>query len=158
MNIFSPSSTPFWQKYKMNFICNLVHCLLELSLDKEYNPELWQKEVGTRWIQTATEMSLLGLYINLHLQCMHACIGLSVNVVRFCCIGSSLRSVLSPFMYSIPMGLPTWTIHDMRRAQRREMMFHHAVAGSRQGRQRSRYSRLCVGGRIVSDSEEMPAA
>ena len=59
---------------------------------------------------------------------------LSVNVVRFCCIGSSLRSVLSPFMYSIPMGLPTKTIHDMRRAQRRKMMFHQWQAQDKGGR------------------------
>ena len=32
--------------YKMNFICNPIHVLLEPSLDKGCNPKPWQKKVG----------------------------------------------------------------------------------------------------------------
>ena len=46
---YGQSSTPFLAEmcnYKMYFICNLIHVLLESLTGKGCNPKPWQKEVG----------------------------------------------------------------------------------------------------------------
>ena len=152
----------------MNFICNQVHCLLEtftgqgisLNHDKRrWEPDCNWDDIACVIYQPPFKMHACTVIYSacmhtwdIYQQCMHACIGLSVNVVCFCCkVGSVTFYVLHPHG-------ATHMNHSWYEESTEEENDVSLVAGSRQGRQRSRYSRLCVSGGIVSDSEEMPAA
>ena len=47
--------------YKMNFICNLIHILLESQMEKRCNPKQWQKEVDRCLTQMNSECNWDGL-------------------------------------------------------------------------------------------------